>query len=748
MSEILTDTWSDLEMACPLVWENGYKAPAIGSFGAAERALSHPTTGDPVFSTFTFTYLDSARLIREYLASAADRYWPYALTVSMTTRANRAALGEPYRVFVGPIIDAQPTAPLQWSITLGDIVGQTVLSDQAQIPWRQIRDGPLSLLTVNSDALDIESPEPIIYGEHRRVPDVDPASPQGFIYTPTYLGIRTIDAVDWHMWMVCGHAVKDIADAYTIDDGVAGSPTAPSSILGDEGTIWLIPHHTGYDTQFGAPYEDLRSDTFGNDRRYTTIYGKVGETDPDDCVSGAKILALAILGIEDKGDSTGELITDRILQYEHFLTNYVANQGPASYQSGLWLDPPQWNVFGTLVDIVDTDSFAACSAIAELRLPVAPGSPVIPAGYIGAGIIGSHAGDRLTVRRWLAEWNRSCGVRFGVTHLGQLRVTMLHPTTLIKSAALLFTDALDIMAGSFETAVHWADQATHIPFRADFEHTTGRWITSDILSIDSAAVNYGRVITGEVREYLFAPGITAASHLARIEALQLQHPPRTVILQATVGPDENGNSLGYLDLGDYIRYRDYAGVNNSSGEIRLAQIVRHQVQVGKRTVLVEALDCEDLIDFDASPTDLGSPSAVLNETCGTAVDMGDLSVPFDLTVDTTDHATDESVSGGSPSFGGSGIAYHAAWFTMTGNIFDGVATFSCLDALFDTQMVVYSGSCGALVPQGFNDNFGVGQTSAIDIDIVGGTDYLVLVCGYGPDDGGVLPFHAVFTPNP
>lgn len=108
---------------------------------------------------------------------------------------------------------------------------------------------------------------------------------------------------------------------------------------------------------------------------------------------------------------------------------------------------------------------------------------------------------------------------------------------------------------------------------------------------------YGAEILGDVREYRFAPGITMSDHLARMEVLQRKDPPRLIVLEATVGPDYLNESLGYLDLGDYIRYTHFDAVSDLS-EVRLAQIVRHQVQASRRRVQIEAVDCEDLIGFD------------------------------------------------------------------------------------------------------------------------------------------------------
>lgn len=613
MGTIVTDTYSDQDMQCPGAWENGFKEARITAADVAERSLSDPVTGEWQGSSFRYSLSDYDRRFRAQLASAAHRYWNQPVTVKMTTRENRAVLGTPYTVFNGPIIDAQPTT-MGFDITLGDRISQGLLSDEHQIPWRQIKDGFLSQLIEVYEGLDQEAPEPIIYGEHLRVPDVDPPSPQGFIYTPTLLGKTDVAGDAWWIWLVCGHAVADIIDAYTIDPAVGPNP---SSILADEGTAWLIPHHAGHTAQFGTSYEDYVSDTYGNTRRYTLVYGKVGEADPDACAQGTLILALAIQGIEPNADGTGAFIQDRLLQYKHFTINYAANFGAASYQSGAWLSNPEWDVMGDgLIPIIEEATWDACADIAALRLPLVVGSPITyPAGYIGAAIIGAHPGDRASVRRWIAEWNRSCGVMFGPNHLGQLRVVMLHPTQAIKDAAPLYEETNDILRASFSTTIGWADQATAVPFVGDYEHATGRWITADTATDTIESANYGRVILGEQREYRFAPGITMLFHLARLEVLRVRHPPRVITLEAPVGPYANGDSLGYLDLGDYLRYRTFEAVTETKSDIRLAQIIKHQVLAGARRVRVHAVDCDDLIGYDTPVLDLppiadaGSPGS-------------------------------------------------------------------------------------------------------------------------------------------
>lgn len=746
MSTISYDYYSDHDMQDPGDYYGGFKEARIMRAGDAERALSQIWTGDWQGSTFTLLLSDFDRSLRQQLASATDRFWTEPWQMFMTTRANRAALGTPYTVFVGPPIDAQPRGPLALEVTLGDIVSQRLITDQHQLPWRIIRDcglldpsdAPPFTFAIDEN-LDLETPEPIIYGDHRRIPDVDPASPNGFEYTPTLLGIETRGSGDWYVWLVAGHAVADIPDVNVVDaDGVH------TSVVADEGTDWLIPHYAGHLAEFGADYRDIRSWSYGVDRRYSLIYGKVGSTDPDAVFAGTVTLTCFVDGVEAVGDGSSAVITDRLMQYKHFLINFVANAGPASYQSGPWLTNPTWDLFDGPVEIVEESTFTDAAAIAVERAPAPPGSPPpYAAGYIGAAIIGAKAGDRASVKRWIADWNRSCAVRFGINHFGQMRVVMLHPTQAIKDAAPLYIDQYEMLQGSFGTEILWRDQANRVPFRADYEHRTGVWKTADFADAGDSIRDYGREILGQIREYPFAPGITMAWHLAYLESQVVKHPPRIISFDAPVGPDYLNQSLGYLDLGDYIRYTHYAEVGAAS-EIRLAQIIWHQVQSGTRRVKVLALDCEDLIDYDA--VTVATSSSPTNDACAAAMEITQAPfTPFSITLDTTNNPTDTSLDG-SPAVWSGTRAYHAAWFTFTPWA-DGTLFISTVNSDYDTQLAVFTGSCGALTEIQYNDNDPTpGLTSSVlEFAVTNGVPLTILVAGYGPADGGTLVFGLYFT---
>lgn len=73
------------------------------------------------------------------------------------------------------------------------------------------------------------------------------------------------------------------------------------------------------------------------------------------------------------------------------------------------------------------------------------------------------------------------------------------------------------------------------------------------------------------------------------------------------------------------------------------------------------------------------------------------------------------------------------WYTFTGTGSD--ATVDIPSASFDTQILIYSGNCGALTCVVGDDDSGVGSLSQATFPTVAGTDYFVLVKGFAGTNG-------------
>ncbi len=584
---LVADAYSDEDMQCPAEWYGGYKAPWLISAGDAERALSDLVGCDPVPATFRFTLADVQGVLREQLTSPLDRYWRDPISFYMTSRANRAVLGTPFNAFTGFIADAQPIFPHGFDITLADIITQGILNGELEVPWRKIGDGFLDQLDAVSESLDRTQAEPIIYGRHTRTTITEPSPVSAWPVVPMYLGIQTVDGTQRHCWLVAGHALSSMTIRV---DGV-DTP---------EGSDWLVATQANWLSVFGTPYVDYTSSTYGDQRRYSLIYGTFGNDDPDACAQGEKLLTALVEGIEDVGDGSGTLIADYYQQYKHFAINFVANRADFSYMSGNWLPSPTWNITGETVTVVDEDTFDTASAIAIDRY----GSELQGAAAIGFN------GSGVQTTQLIAEWNRGGLVGFGQTHQFQMGIVHLHPTQAEKDAAPLFTDAYESRLGTFKTTIGWSQQRTVVDFETDYKPETAVWTTIGLSADVVESQRYNKSPRLKVT-FAYLPGLTQCQHIADLLRTILTHPLRVVRIEEPVGPDTatevDENRLAYRNLGQYIKYLHFDAVGGRTE--RLGWVVKAGVKGSERASICEALDCEDLIDFDVagSPSPGGSP---------------------------------------------------------------------------------------------------------------------------------------------
>ena len=98
--------------------------------------------------------------------------------------------------------------------------------------------------------------------------------------------------------------------------------------------------------------------------------------------------------------------------------------------------------------------------------------------------------------------------------------------------------------------------------------------------------------------------------------------------------------------------------------------------------------------------------------------------------------TEGGMIASAPTCASANITARGLWYSFTGNGDD--ATLStCLNSGYDTKISVFTGSCSALTCVAGNDDGPncPGNTSEVTFQTTAGTDYLVLVHGYGADEG-------------
>ena len=86
------------------------------------------------------------------------------------------------------------------------------------------------------------------------------------------------------------------------------------------------------------------------------------------------------------------------------------------------------------------------------------------------------------------------------------------------------------------------------------------------------------------------------------------------------------------------------------------------------------------------------------------------------------------------------------WYKFIGNG-DNVTAATCLTSSFDSKINVYSGSCGSLVCVGGNDD-GCGSRSTVTFSTLVGTDYYILVTGFGSATSAFTLNLSCVTPLP
>ena len=140
------------------------------------------------------------------------------------------------------------------------------------------------------------------------------------------------------------------------------------------------------------------------------------------------------------------------------------------------------------------------------------------------------------------------------------------------------------------------------------------------------------------------------------------------------------------------------------------------------------------------------PPAPANDDCGTAEVISTGLHSFD-----SRGATESGVAADESQCAGTflGQVSRDIWFSYTPAQNGTITVSTCNIGGFDTSLVVYTGACGSLTQQGCNgDGSGCSSFTSIlaDLPVIGGTEYLVRLGGYGTS-GGVGQMELTFSPG-
>ena len=125
-----------------------------------------------------------------------------------------------------------------------------------------------------------------------------------------------------------------------------------------------------------------------------------------------------------------------------------------------------------------------------------------------------------------------------------------------------------------------------------------------------------------------------------------------------------------------------------------------------------------------------------NDVCGGAVVISGNAF-------TTNQSTITATSSGDPVPSCAPLG-KGVWYAYTPAT-NGTLVVDTFGTGFDTVLAIYTGSCGALVQVGCDDDSGGSLSSRITLNVTGGTTYSILAGGYSSATGS-LPLHLNFTP--
>jgi hypothetical protein len=390
-----------------------------------------------------------------------------------------------------------------------------------------------------------------------------------------FCGYRTADdGSRWHQYLISGHAVKEISAIF-----VEGARVDPSAY----GAQALVPGQPGYSTFFSADVGDPQYRDI-NGRRYTFIYGRGPVSDA--VAKGEKLASANVLGIEDEGDGSGDVILNLHQQYKHAVKNWFFR----SYQSGAWLSASDWpaDPNGDIVSQIDEESFDECEALSQTAMSGVPS--VSGHGFMGGFVIGNK-GERLTLRDWIARLNTSADVECAFNTYSQFFISMFDPAADVTADVLrsyspndhIIQNTLDII-----DKTEWLENVIHYSYLRDW--AADIWEAEHYQHRDAESItNWQAERSAPELELWCVRNPDVVAEIITRRMVRRRNIPRLLTFATTFA----GLST---ELGDLILVSHYEGIGSSGWTDRVFRVLRHETDPQKWTVHLECVDVTDWLE--------------------------------------------------------------------------------------------------------------------------------------------------------
>jgi hypothetical protein len=356
------------------------------------------------------------------------------------------------------------------------------------------------------------------------------------------------------------------------------------------GIEWLVPDTPEFATALGisTSYRDLTG-ADGITRRWTMIYGQGPKADK--AMDGSGIIAARVRGIEDVGDSTGDVLNDLHDQFAHFLENvvFVEGDGPDT----LWNDEP---TFGKEdLTIIDYDSINALKAQRQDEM----GVPMTTFGVVG------FAGELTDVSEWLVRWQESGDFRVGTNRFWQQGAWAIDRFIEPPDTTPLL-DTYEIHTRTFKPLPRIEELANHIHYRYRKDWlNTDRWF----VDFENADPENGRNVAQTVNEtsiekwgnerretdveFYFQVYADRMEHVLEEIARRFTQPPTYIELEGSLCLMN-----AEFDVGRYVTLNHWRGIGPAGYVGRPCWILSNTLLPDNRRVKLELLDLAGLLEDD------------------------------------------------------------------------------------------------------------------------------------------------------